>query len=65
MDTILVSPAPSFSWLDELSISTNLKGDGNISGGIRYILPKFNEEDIQVDVFWLDTEHSREHKYLI
>jgi len=35
------------------------------SDDIRAVQKRFDEEDIPVDVFWLDIEYSEEHKYFI
>ncbi|KAF9784102.1 alpha-glucosidase [Thelephora terrestris] len=35
------------------------------SDDIRGVQKRFDEEDIPVDVFWLDIEYSEEHKYMI
>lgn len=35
------------------------------SDDVRTVQKRFDEEDIPVDVFWLDIEYSEEHKYMI
>ncbi|CAL1712026.1 unnamed protein product [Somion occarium] len=35
------------------------------SDDVRQVQAKFDEEDIPVDVFWLDIEYAEEHKYFI
>lgn len=35
------------------------------SDDVRTVQKRFDEEDIPVDVFWLDIEYSEEHKYFI
>lgn len=35
------------------------------SDDVRTLQKRFDEEDIPVDVFWLDIEYSEEHKYFI
>ena len=35
------------------------------SDDVRGVQKRFDEEDIPVDVFWLDIEHSEDHKYMI
>jgi alpha 1,3-glucosidase len=35
------------------------------SDDIRFVQKRFDEEDMPVDVFWLDIEYSEEHKYFI
>lgn len=35
------------------------------SDDVRSVQKRFDEEDMPVDVFWLDIEYSEEHKYMI
>jgi alpha 1,3-glucosidase len=35
------------------------------SDDVRFVQKRFDEEDMPVDVFWLDIEYSEEHKYFI
>ena len=35
------------------------------SDDVRSVQKRFDEEDIPVDVFWLDIEYAEEHKYFI
>jgi len=35
------------------------------SEDVRSVQKRFDEEDIPVDVFWLDIEYAEEHKYFI
>lgn len=35
------------------------------SDDVRIVQKRFDEEDMPVDVFWLDIEYSEEHKYFI
>ena len=35
------------------------------SDDVRQVQKKFDEEDIPVDVFWLDIEYAEEHKYFM
>jgi mannosyl-oligosaccharide alpha-1,3-glucosidase len=35
------------------------------SEDVRTVQERFDEEDIPVDVFWLDIEYSQDHKYMI